>query len=117
MTYLKINGEEIPAQFFGRMKDGDWDDRESKTIIAELDYARARELFHDGVSWAIIEEHEESVSDGGDTHTETKRTEFDNSEFNVLGDITVHTDGTCSVKMGKPTDLEVALEILYGGDE
>jgi hypothetical protein len=29
--------------------------------------------------------------------------------------LTVHIDGTCTVKMGKPTDLEDAYEILYGG--
>ena len=46
---------------------------------------------------------------------EMQQTEFDNSEFCIRGDLTVHTDGTCTVKMGKPTDLEDAYEMLYGG--
>ena len=29
--------------------------------------------------------------------------------------MTKHTDGTCTVKMGKPTDLEDAYEMIYGG--
>ena len=47
----------------------------------------------------------------------TQQTEFDNSEFSIRGDLTVHVDGTCTVHMGKPTDLEDAYEILYGGLE
>ena len=46
---------------------------------------------------------------------ETRQEEFDNSEFCIRGDLTVHVDGTCTVKMGKPTDLEDAYEMLYGG--
>jgi hypothetical protein len=32
---------------------------------------------------------------------------YDNSEYSIRGDLSVHTDGTCTVKMGKPTELEV----------
>lgn len=41
--------------------------------------------------------------------------EYDNSEYSVLGDTTIAADGTVSIKMGKPTDLEVAYQLLYGG--
>ena len=32
---------------------------------------------------------------------------YDNSEYSILGDITVHKDGTVTVKMGKPTAEEI----------
>lgn len=41
--------------------------------------------------------------------------EYDNSEFSILGDTIIAADGTVSIKMGKPTDLELAYELLYGG--
>ena len=43
--------------------------------------------------------------------------EWDNSAFSLSGDITDHRDGTVTIKMGKPTDLEDAYEMLLGGDE
>ena len=54
--------------------------------------------------------------ESGEPTYETKQTEFDNSAYNILGDITVHTDGTCTVKMGKETDEETLLTLLYGGE-
>ncbi len=44
----------------------------------------------------------------GDPIYEKRLVEYDNSEYNVRGDILVHVDGTCTVKMGKPTELETA---------
>jgi hypothetical protein len=43
--------------------------------------------------------------------------EFDNSEYNIAGDLTDHRDGTITAKMGKLTDLEEAYEIMLGGIE
>lgn len=42
----------------------------------------------------------------GDPIYETQLIEYDNSEYSIRGDLSVHTDGTCTVKMGKPTELE-----------
>ena len=97
---VKINGNTYPAIVLGKMSDADWDGRHSKTIRLKMNYATANALFVDGASWSIV--------DGAD--------EFDNSDFNIAGDITDHRDGMLSVKMGKPTDLEGILELLYGGD-
>lgn len=44
----------------------------------------------------------------GEPIYETHLIEYDNSEYSVRGDILVHVDGTCTVKMGKPTALEAA---------
>lgn len=105
--YCKINGTEYPAiGFFGRMHDEEWDGRWSKTINLTMTYAQAASLFVDGASWSIVERNGNNVV----------MDEFDNSEFNVAGDITDHRDGTLSIKMGKETDLEEAYELLYGGE-
>ena len=118
MIQVKINGNVYPASIAGRMNDKDWDGRESKAITMTGSYATVSALFSDGMSWSIVDEHEEQVYDengepvlneSGEPTYETKQTEFDNSEFNIRGDLIVHVDGTCTVKMGKLTELEQAL--------
>lgn len=124
MLYVKINNTLYPATIDGRTVDREWDNRESKSITLNGDYATVDTLFADGTVWSIVQEDTVPVFDtegnpvldatGQQTH-ETRQTEFDNSEFCIRGDLTVHTDGTCTVLMGKQTDLENAYEILYGG--
>jgi len=46
---------------------------------------------------------------------ETYEESWDNSEYCFAGPVTDFRDGTVAVKMGKPTDLELAYEIMYGG--
>lgn len=123
MTYVKMNGTCYPAEVSGRMSDRDWDGRESKSITLEMDCDTASALFADGAAWSIVERTEvELYEDGEDglpvrSGSEIRDTEWDNSEFSIRGDLTVHVDGTCTVKMGKPTDLENAYEMIYGGAE
>ena len=121
-TYIKINSGDIlyPAVITGRMADKEWDNRETKAITLEMDYATANTLFIDGVIWSIVMEHPvevEEIDDEGNTTTKTiiETEEFDNSEYSLAGDITDHRDGTLTVKMGKLTDLEQAYEIILGG--
>lgn len=99
MITVKINGTEYPAVINGAMTDYTWDGRESKAITLEMEHATADGLFVDDAEWSIL--------DG--------ETEYDNSDYSVAGDITDHRDGTLTVKMGRPTDLELAYEELYGG--
>lgn len=119
MTYIKINETLYPATVSGRMQDKDWDNRESKAITLEMDYETAIALFVDGLAWSIVQQNEVPVFDenGEQNGTEMQETEFDNSEYNLAGDITDHRDGTITVKMGKLTDLEEAYEIMLGGAE
>lgn len=42
----------------------------------------------------------------GEPIYELQLVEYDNSEYSMRGDLSIHTDGTCTVKMGKPTELE-----------
>ena len=121
MTYIKIKGTLYPATISGRVADRDWDNRESKSITLEMDYATANALFVNGLAWSIVQQDEVPVYETGEngepvqTGTEIQETEFDNSEYNLAGDLTDHRDGRITAKMGKLTDLEEAYEIMFGG--
>lgn len=121
MIYIKIKDVLYPAHISGKMIDTEWDGRESKSITLEMDYGTAVGLFVDGLFWNIVEQEEVPVyeaNENGDpvqVGMELKETEWDNSEFNLAGDLTDHRDGRVTAKMGKLTDLEEAYEIMLGG--
>jgi hypothetical protein len=118
MIYVKVNSTLYPASVSGKISDKEWDGRESKAITMAGPFAAVDALFPDGTAWSIVNEDTVPVMDeegspvldenGEPTYT-TQQTEFDNSEFNIRGDLIVHVDGTCTVKMGKLTELEQAL--------
>lgn len=108
MTYIEIGGVRYPAVIEGAVCDRGWDNREAKSVTLTATYAEAAALFTDDLAWSIVAEN----TVDGETVTET----YDNSDYSILGDITVHRDGTVTVKLGKPTDLEAAYELLYGGE-
>lgn len=130
--FVKIGEAEYPTLMItGKVKDTNWDNRESKQITMEADFATVSALFMDGTAWSIVQYGTQSIvatdengnivygEDGTpviENQTEY-RNEYDNSEYSVLGDIVVRPDGTCTVNMGKPTDTETLLELLYGGVE
>lgn len=97
MTYLKINDTLYPATFFGRIADKEWDNRESKAITLQMAYEEAIQLFVNGLSWSIYLDEENE--------------EIDNSDFEIVGDITVHQSGKITVKMGKKTAQEILTEL------
>lgn len=106
---VKINNQLHDAVVTGDMPDRYWDGRDSKTITLTGTYADAAALFADGVAWSIVQTSTVPVldADGNPTSETTEKTEeWDNSDYSTLGDITVHRDGTVSIKMGKPTDAE-----------
>lgn len=136
MFYVKVNSTLYPATVDGKVNDREWDNRESKSITLDGTFATVDALFPDGTAWSIVNMNNVPVfetdaegnivfnengvptpvlDENGEQVYESQQTEYDNSEFYIRGDLTVHTDGTCTVKMGKPTDLEDAYEILYGG--
>lgn len=126
MTYIKINETLYPATVSGRVADKDWDNRASKAITLEMDYATAIALFVDGLAWSIVQQNEVptyQVDENGEavldengnpiqTGTEIQETEWDNSEYDVAGAITDHRNGTITVKMGKITDSEALAELM-----
>lgn len=109
-TFLLANGREIPATFFGKTKDYDWDERETKTIHLEMTHAEAVELFTDGLSWSI-----KCVTPAEKEGEEPRVEVFDNSEYKLAGAITDNRDGTLDVMMGKLTPFEQFIEDVYGG--
>ena len=137
MLYLKINNSFYPATFTGKVVDKDWDNRSSKTItFLESSFGAVNSILQDDVEWAIYdhqvirqqaidsETNQPLYQEDSETHEQVPvmedvdvSQEYDNSEYSIKGDVIIHPDGTISVKMGKPTDLELAYELLYGGNE
>lgn len=113
MNYIKVNNTEYAAEISGNMSDYTWDNRESKSITTrELTYAEAMRLFNDDTPWSIVER---TMVENPETHEQQEVVnEWDNSDFSIAGDVTDHRDGRITIKMGKPTDLELAYEELYG---
>lgn len=107
MTKVKISNAEYDAEIRGQLRDLTWDNRDSKSITLAMDYATAVATFADDVPWSILYQ----PSDYYDPETQQMVTppveEYDNSDYCILGDITVHRDGTVTVKMGKPTGEEL----------
>ena len=115
-TYVEINGNKYKASITGRLADKDWGNRASKAIKLEMSYAEANEIFIDGIAWNIVQEvevHERKEDENGNETTETsiKEEVYDNSDYNIAGDIIDHRDGTVTVKMGKPTAEELLVEM------
>ena len=111
MTYIKINDTLYPVIINGNVKDRAWDDRESKTITLEMAYADAIALFVDGLAWSILMDMEQVQEDGSII---TVQEEYDNSDYSMAGSITDNRDGTLSVKMGKPTQIETLESQITG---
>ena len=104
---IRINNTEHDATILGIARDINWNNRESKSITLIMDYATAVATFADDEPWSILYQ----PSDYYDPETQQMVTppveEYDNSDYCILGDITVHRDGTVTVKMGKPTGEEL----------
>ena len=107
MVKIKIKENEFDAHVSGQIEDREWGKRASKSITLAMDYATAAATFADDVPWSILYQ----PSDYYDPETQQMVTppveEYDNSDYCILGDITVHRDGTVTVKMGKPTGEEL----------
>ncbi len=116
MIFVKINDIQYPAKIDGKVSDREWDGRESKAITLAMTYEEAAETFVDNAKWSIVDQPESYEAENGEIVTPDP-VEYDNSDFCITGDITVHRDGTVTVKMGKLTDLEETLAIFYGGVE
>lgn len=129
MTYIKINETKYPATVNGKMSDAAWDNRASKAITLDMDYAMASALFVDGVAWSIVQTQDVPVYETNENgepvldelgnpevrEYQTQETVFDNSDYCLAGDITDHRDGRITVKMGALTEVEQAYELMLGG--
>ena len=91
-TYIKINSVNYPAEIYGHVRDRDWDNRESKVIVLALTIQEALDLFVNGLQWSIV------------YGTQT----IPQDDFIIAGPITDNRNGTVSVRMGKPTAVELS---------
>ena len=110
MTYIKVNNTEYHAAVNGVYHDRTRDGRDTKTITLTMTHAEVVALLPDYTSWSIVQRDMVDVLDEqGQPTGETKEVvnEYDNSEYSLAGDITDHRDGTISIKMGKPTEVEM----------
>lgn len=107
--YLKVNGQEYPAEFISKYQDLNWDKRETQTIYLHMSHDAVAALLPSGTPWSIVMRETSPVYDEqGQPTGETKETvtEYDNSAYCLAGQITDYRDGTVSIKMGKPTAEE-----------
>lgn len=109
--FLKVNGQEYPAEIEYRYKDREWDNREVKSLRLTMTTTEAAALLPTGTHWSIVQRDSvDKLDENGMLTGQTEETvsEWDNSEFCLSGAITDHRDGTVSIKMGKPTEAESA---------
>lgn len=115
MTYIKVNNTLYPAKIDGRIADYEWDRRDTKSITLSMTYAEVLALLPDNTAWSIVhkdtvqkigEDGQPMVDDSGNPITEEVMSEFDNSEYSMSGVIRDNRDGTVTIKMGKPTEIE-----------
>ena len=116
MTYIKVNNILYPATINGRIADYEWDRRDTKSITLTMAYADVLALLPNNTPWSIVqkgtvqkigEDGQPMVDGSGNPVTEEVTTEFDNSEYSMSGVITDNRDGTVTIKMGKPTEIEI----------
>ena len=78
-------------------------------------------LLPDNTLWSIVqkdtvqkisEDGQPMVDGSGNPVTEEVNNEYDNSEYSMSGVIRDNRDGTVTIKMGKPTEIENILSEL-----
>lgn len=107
--YIKVNNTEYPAAVNGVNNDRTWDGRDTKTVTLTMTATEAAALLPDNTPWSIVQRDmvdklDENNMPTGETVEQVN--EWNNSEYSLSGDITDHRDGTVSIKMGKPTEVE-----------
>ena len=107
MTQIRINGQVHDVTISGMSMDMAWSGRGSKSITLSMDYSTAMATFADDVPWSILYQGPDYYDPETQQMVTPPVEEYDNSDYCILGDITVHRDGTVTVKMGKPTFEEL----------
>ena len=108
--YVKVNNTEYPATVDGVNNDRTWNGRDTKTVTLTMTHAEVAALLPNNTPWSIVQRDMVDMMDEQRQPTgETKEVvnEYDNSEYSISGEITDYRDGTVSIKMGKPTQLEM----------
>lgn len=106
-TYLKANNTETPCEAAEHYRDSAWG-RPTCTVTIKASAAEIAALLPNNAPWSLIE-REDALDESGAPTGQTVDHERDMSEYSLSGDITDHRDGTVSIKMGKPTEVESAV--------
>lgn len=101
---LKANNTETPCEAAEHYRDGAWG-RPTCTVTIKASAAEIAALLPNNAPWSLIE-REDVLDENGMLTGQTVDHERDMSEYSLSGDITDHRDGTVSIKMGKPTEVE-----------
>lgn len=116
MTYIKVNNTLYPAKIDGRIGDYEWNRRDTKSITLNMTYVEVLALLPDNTAWSIVqkdtvqkigEDGQPMVDGSGNPITEEVTNEYDNSGYSMSGVISDNRDGTVTIKMGKPTEIEI----------
>lgn len=125
--YISIGGQKIPTQpLAGKLRDPDWDDRQTVAITLSRDAAQYLPLFADGAAWSLVHEYTQVVptlDDNGDIILNDDGTVKSTTQT-VTDDLAdtykdfVLASSTFTVKMGKKTasDVLAELEAAYDGN-
>lgn len=107
--FIKVGGQEYPATLIYNYKDRNWDMRETQTLYLTMTHDEAAALLPDNTTWSVVfrETKDKLDNDGSPTgQTEEVVTEEDMSSYSLAGEIVDYRDGTVSIQMGKPTEVE-----------
>ena len=125
--YISIGGQKIPTQpLAGKLRDPDWDDRQTVAITLSRDAVQYLPLFADGAAWSLVHEYTQVVpvlDDNGDIILNDDGTVKSTTQT-VTDDLAdtykdfVLASSTFTVKMGKKTasDVLAELEAAYDGN-
>lgn len=107
--FLKVNGQEYPVTYIGKYQNADWGGRSTQTLYLQMTHAEIAALLPAGTPWSIIRRDTVPIYDEEtreQTGTQEIETEEDMSAYSMSGAITDYRDGTVSITMGKPTEVE-----------
>ena len=105
-TILKANNTETPCEAAEHYRDSAWG-RPTCTVTIKGSTADIAALLPNNAPWSLIE-REDVLDESGMPTGQTVDHGRDMSEYSISGDITDHRDGSVSIKMGKPTEVESA---------
>lgn len=111
--YVKIKGKEYEVRL-ARFRDEEFfpGRRNTVTILTELSYAEAKELFTNPGEWSVINRYAPMVGDDGEVIQLPDKV-IDCAAYEILCYIKDPFTGVLEVVMGKPTAEEL-LAILTG---
>ena len=101
--------EQAAAPVMGWPKEREW-----KTISVLATAEEVRAVFVDGAAYVREWESQTGENEGQPIYETMSE---DLSAYSVAGDIVDHRDGTVTVFMGKPTELEILRELLQTANQ